>query len=366
MNRRWLLALIGVMVLSSGCRGCVNAILEPKQAFDPARAPAAPDYSDEAHWAALPDRDDNADVAPEGESDGQAEAPADVFYIHPTTYYSNDHWNQPLNDDRANDITDDSVMRGQASAYNEAGRVYAPRYRQATLAAFTTERLEEARGALDLAYGDVRAAFDYFLENYDEERPLIIASHSQGSVHAARLLADYFADEKPLSDRLVAAFAIGMAIPDDHFDRTMPGIEACGAPDQTGCLVTYRTKISGADPDQNLERSFIPYPDGYEPLNDKTMVCVNPVIWTNDDAHSEKSDHVGAVKFEKDDDSPEIDSAYVEEAWCEGGALMVKLPDRKYRTLGKDLHLADYQLFYMDIRKNAVARTTAFIEQQRE
>lgn len=356
-----LLAAIAAMV-SAGCRSVVNRVLEPKEAFNRASAPAAPDYSDGDAWAALPDRDDAADVAPRGESDGQDDAPADVFFIHPTTYYSNDHWNQPLDDETANDITDDNVMRGQASAYNSAGRIYAPRYRQATLAAFTTERVDEAREALDLAYEDVSAAFQYYLDHYDTGRPIIVASHSQGSVHAPRLLAEFFAEGAPLHDRLVAAYAIGMAIPEDHFDRTLQGIEPCDSPTQTGCLVGYRTKLDGADPEQNLGQSFIPYPDGYEPLDDKTMLCVNPLTWAHDGEHATSADHAGAVKFDAKDDSPEVDQKYVEEAWCEQGVLMVKLPDRKYRNLGKDLHLADYPLFYMDIRKNAVARATAFSE----
>ena len=60
-----------------------------------------------------------------------------------------------------------------------------------------------AEGALDQAYEDVLAAFDYFLANFNDGRPIIIASHSQGTVHGARLLADRFDNNPNLRNQLV-------------------------------------------------------------------------------------------------------------------------------------------------------------------
>ena len=72
------------------------------------------------------------------------------------------------------------------------------------------------------------------------------------------------------------------------------------------------------------------------------------------------------MKFRRNQaEPPAVDAHYIKSAWCDQ-ALFVELPDRKYRTLGKNLHLADYPLFYMDIRKNAVARATAFNEARAE
>ena len=113
--------------------------LEPEQPFSTATTPAAPDYGNPDHWAALPDREDNADQAPEGVQDLQSTADVDVFFIHPTTFYDTAHWNQPLDHPAANEFTDEQVLPNQAGVFNTCCRVFAPRYRQAQLYAFFDE-----------------------------------------------------------------------------------------------------------------------------------------------------------------------------------------------------------------------------------
>ena len=112
----------------------VSYFLEPKHNFVEKPVPAAPVYQNQDHWAALPERQDFADVRVDSLSTGgQKEAAVDVFFVHPTTYIGRDSWNQRIDDSRVNDLTDSWVMRDQASVFNECCRVFAPRYRQATL-----------------------------------------------------------------------------------------------------------------------------------------------------------------------------------------------------------------------------------------
>ena len=95
----------------------------------------------------------------------------------------------------------------------------------------------DGASAIELAYGDVRAAFRFFLERYSRGRPFILAGHSQGSVLAARLLEQEIAGSG-LSERLVAAYLIGGPIN----DAPGPGVPACAAPEQTGCLVAWNAR----------------------------------------------------------------------------------------------------------------------------
>jgi hypothetical protein len=357
--------LLAVGCFAVGCRSAVRALLVPDEPFDPATVPAAPDYAKSSSWAALPTRADNADVVPEGETDGQASAVVDVFFIHPTTYYEDEHWNQPLEHEKANEFTDQRVLKNQASAFNAVARVYAPRYRQVTLGAFLTtdDRVADSRAALDVAYGDVKAAFSYYLEHYNQGRPIIIASHSQGSRHAVPLLGEFFAG-KPLAKQLVAAYVIGFPIPADHFQRTLAPIGPCQSEDDTGCLVTWATYIEGAE--IQPRKTFIPYDGKYEDIAGKTVHCTNPLAWTTGTATAAADAHDGAVMFEPDEQSAVIDRGYVRTARCTdgkgeaGGALFVELEGRKYPRMGKNLHLSDYQLFYMDIRRNVAKRAAAF------
>src|SRR3546814_8134581 len=90
-------------------------------------------------------------------TDGSGQAA--IFFIHPTSYLERSKWNAPLDDKESADRAR-LFIQGQASAFNNAGQIWAPRYRQATFGAFLTGK-KEAQMALGAAYRDVAAAFDY-------------------------------------------------------------------------------------------------------------------------------------------------------------------------------------------------------------
>ncbi|MEO6166685.1 MAG: DUF3089 domain-containing protein [Chitinophagales bacterium] len=129
-------------------------------------------------------------------SNGEATATADVFFIHPTIYTYKPttayEWNGDVNDVTLNTKTDYSTIHYQVTVFNGSCKIYAPRYRQAHITAFYAAKGDDGREALDIAYSDVRAAFQYYLEHYNNGRPVIIASHSQGTRHAEHLLKDFF------------------------------------------------------------------------------------------------------------------------------------------------------------------------------
>ena len=206
-------------------------MVTPSADFDASAAPRAPDYSDPAWWAALPDRKDPADVSPNGlDLDAQDTARADVFYVHPTTFISPEGWNQPLEDEAPNAMLDNWVLTGQASAFNSCCRVYAPKYRQATIAAFVDKK-GNGEKALALAYEDVTEAFDHYIRNFNNGRPVLIAGHSQGAMHANRLIEEVASDEL-LANRLVAAYTIGRPI------ARGGRLPVCESETQTGCQIS--------------------------------------------------------------------------------------------------------------------------------
>lgn len=342
-------------------------VLDPKREFDRTAEPAAPDYRDARYWAALPDKRDGADATPIGMRNRQADAAVDVFYIHPTTYFSRAGWNQPLDDEDANRGTE-FALRAQASAFNEVGRIYAPRYRQMTLNGYLSDSDADRDKALDLAYRDVRAAFDEFIGQRSHGRPFIIAAHSQGSGHGLRLLSELMSDLAPdpaLRKRLVAAYLIGAAVPQDALQQTVPGIALCATPQQTGCAVFYNTIESGAfDPGERpkrFERVRAWYPGGFRSVERPRLLCVNPVTWRADREPSPLSAHLGALHAERNRPLPEPQPRRVSARCDDDGLLQTTLPDGEWRQwwFGGDQHVNDYQLFYMDIRANAAQRVAA-------
>lgn len=328
----------------------------PDEPFNPEHASAAPDYADVTNWAALPGTDDPADLIPEGlaVTDIQGDAPADVFFIHPTGYLGGESWTSSMDPDSAAEQNTRWMMAYQASAYNGCCNVYAPRYREATIFTYmgSSEQREEV---LKFAYGDVERAFDYFISHFNEGRPFIIASHSQGSHHAKRLLKNRI-DGTALHERMVAAYTIGSVViefPDEYF-AGMSDIAPCESATDTGCVIHWDTAAEGS---AGVER-------------EKGSLCTNPLSWAVNNERVEADMNEGAVPIRvpyNTSGEPTgavfdgLDSPIEGQTWaqCREGTLYVEdQAGGPFDGVGMDgnYHGLDYALFYMNIRNNAIKR----------
>lgn len=303
--------------------------------------PQVPDYSDPNAWAALPDRADKADLTPDPSlKDSQSEASVDVFFLHPTIYWkkSEKNWNGSLADAKLNQKVDETTIQFQASIFNGAGRVFAPRYRQAHLRSFFTKDKKSADQAIELAYEDVKRAFEFYLEHFNQGRPVIIAAHSQGSRHAYKLLKEFF-DEKPLRNKLVVAYLAGWPVSKSAF-KTIP---PCETPDQTGCTCSWRSFKFGYLPEK--------FPRG------DSILVTNPLTWTTGPAPANKSLNEGSVLRKFDKIYPGIADAQVHQ-----GLLWVHKPKfpGSFLFTRKNYHIADFNFFYVNVRKNAQRRVDRY------
>jgi len=332
---------------SAGCSSLAHWAMTPDRAFDAADAPPAPDYALSSNWAALPGKPSRADAVPpnDGTPVGPAEAAADAFFLHPTTYFWRSHWNAPTSGWLTRAITG-ATLAGQASVFNGTARIYAPRYRQMTLAGF--EKTDGRKAAMALAYGDVRRAFLYYLETWADDRPLILAGHSQGTRHLLRLLEEFF-HSGALRERLVAAYAVGEPVW-RHEEGPVP---VCETPEQTGCMVAWRTFAEGADTK-----------DAIAPENRARgdTVCVNPINWIPGGS-APASENLGAIPLPMIWGPADLVPGYTG-ARCGSGVLWVDPPSRRGFHLvhpDGDWHAYDYALFYANVRANAERRVKAFL-----
>ncbi|MDA0338788.1 MAG: DUF3089 domain-containing protein [Proteobacteria bacterium] len=357
------LVIVGSILIAIFIKEISFWAVTPPDPFEQYAAPPVPDYSIAGSWAALPEKQDKSDLAPLGYLDTQDSAVVDVFFVHPTTYLSRQSWNAAIDARDASQLVDDIILRYQASAYSGCCRIFAPYYRQATLGSFFEPNQTDGQKALLFAYEDVRRAFRDFIDNRNSNRPFIVAGHSQGSWHLVNLLRDEILGT-PLADRMVAAYPIGYAIPDD----ILPGIEPCSSAEQTGCLVTWSTFLEGSDSSGLGDSTGFDYGDGIEPSQGKQFVCVNPLSWTTSDTRSPASLNIGAIPAifgSKDLPTPDPGVA---SAQCRNGTLYTALE----KTDGYDAlpflegnqHAYDYNLFYMNLRENALHRVDAYLAKQ--
>ncbi|MEO6219412.1 MAG: DUF3089 domain-containing protein [Ginsengibacter sp.] len=307
---------------------------------------ANPDYSDLNYWAAHPSKKDPSDNVPQDLKDEKKDSIADVFFIHPTTYTDNNlpnGWNADINDEVLNRKTDNSTILYQASVFNKYCRVFAPRYRQANLQAFFVEDSDSAKKSLNFAYTDVKAAFEYYIRNLNKGRPVIIASHSQGTWHAARLLREFF-EGTPLQKQLVCAYIIGFRVFTDYFAILKP----CSDSTSVSCLIGWRTFQEG------YEAPFI----AKEKSN---ALVINPLTWNMDTSLAPRKFNKGGIlrNFDK------VIHGLVH-AQIHGNVLWVNKPQffGNIFLTTKNYHIADYNLFYENIRENVGTRIKFFLRER--
>ncbi len=321
----------------------------PRKSFQAYTPPPRPDYSLQKNWAALPTMKDSADALPPypGLSDGQADAKVDVFFIHPTLYFKGKSWNADLDDEATNKLVDKFPVRQQACVFNGSCKVYAPRYRQATLASFS-DGDGDGRKALDTAYNDVRAAFRYYLAHYNNGRPFIIASHSQGTFHATKLIAEFVDNDPALRKLFVAAYLVGGSTSRNAFTTILP----CDSAAQTGCYVAWHSRKWGTTYKPKTEKNAS-WP-GYD--NVEVYECVNPLTWRRDTVYAPASLNKGSLPSTFD----RLDVGIVDAKISPAHILWSHKPAKRGYRKGDNYHVMDYSLFWMNIRENVATRVERY------
>jgi hypothetical protein len=238
-------------------------------------------YADGANWICRPGLADDACAgdldATAVAADGTAtvephvpadDPPADCFYVYPTV----------SGDEGTNSDLDDAEERGvtliQAGRLTATCRVFAPVYRQVTLAMIGGGGSEAPAGVdpRQIAYDDVVDAFRHYVANDSDGRGFVLIGHSQGAGHLRRLIAEEIDEEPLLRDRLVAAYILGstVAVPEGEVvGGDFQNVPLCRVEDEVGCVVTYASFRSTAPPPAD---SFF----GRPRQGDGVAGCVNP------------------------------------------------------------------------------------------
>jgi len=286
-----------------------------------------------------------------------AKADAAIFFIHPTSYLEKEYWNAPL-DHTQSQSRARLFTRGMASVFNSAGDIWVPRYRQAAFGAFLTTAPEGVL-AQKSAYNDVLLAFDRFIADIDENRPIILAGHSQGSIHLIGILKDRIAG-KPLANRIAAAYVVGWPVAVKN-DLPYLGLPICKKTKQSGCIMSWQSFAEPADYKQlkSIYSKTIGF-DGTERSN-SAIICTNPVAG-GANLISEAQDNLGTLVPNNDLTAGELVPKSVPARCNKDGFLLIGDPPElgPYVLPGNNYHVYDYPLFWMNIRRDALNRLKTF------
>lgn len=351
-RRRWwtVLVLTVALVLATGVMvfwgDLQQTMLDPKAPFQTYEPPPPPDYGQRSAWALAPDEGARSALA------------ADVFFLSPTTYDGGRHWNAPLDDPKADALFRQVMAPNYVGPFVEVGRVFAPRYRQASLYSLLTLR-EDAREARAFAYRDVQAAFRAYLAQHNQGRPFFIVGVEQGGTLALRLLAEEVARDPMLSSRLAAAYLVDTVAPADA-----PPIAPCVQRGQAGCLASWSQAPEGEfdAAKRLLDRALVWNPRGeLENLRPRPALCFNPILGAVTEAAAPARLHHGAANATDLEwgARPAFLTRQVG-AQCRDGVLIVTKPKsaalRRSGSWVERRRAPGFNLFYADIEADAKAR----------
>lgn len=373
MARKFLIiiAVIITLILAAGIgwslfsERLMRFVMVPGVPFSAPPALPANRYADVAMWHAHPQNRANnpARWTPTGFKPSPQAGPskgAAVFFLHPTSFLTPrpTTWNADLGDATTNERAV-LFIRGQASPFNGVGEIWAPRYRQASFGAFLTTQ-PEAQQALDAAYADVAVAWNQFLSEIGPDRAIIVAAHSQGSVHLLRLLREQIAGES-VARRIAAAYVVGWPV-SVATDLPALGLPACTTPDQARCVLSWQSFAEPAETGQitavyDATTGF----NGQSRAGTK-MLCTNPLTGIPDTA-ANASANIGATIPSIDLKTASLEAGTIPARCNDRGFLLIGGPPKgisAYVLPGNNYHVFDFSLFWSNIRADAARRLANF------
>lgn len=278
-----------------------------------------------------------------------SERDADLFLICPTVDMR-DEYNMSIDDEKTRQSFL-GTLNMERGIFEDSTRMYAPYYRQAAMKVYGLAR-DEREAWLGIAYGDVSAAFKYYLEHENEGRPIVLAGFSQEADMCYRLLQEFFGDER-LYEQLVAVYAIGWPCTEEMVAR-YPQIRPAASEDDPGVVVSFDCEAP------ELAETFI------VPADCKAY-AINPLNWKTDDTPADRALNLGACFTNYDAEitreAPQLCGGYID---TPRGVLKVTdispedyparipgLPEGAY-------HIYDYQFFYRNLEENVKLRVARY------
>ena len=288
--------------------------------------PEAPDYTDDTMW-----------FTQENDATGQG---ADVFYLVSTwevDWETADgrvcHYADVHNPEHRADM--DKEISRIAGYMGLGNNFYSPYYRHTTIEAWETQNEDTISRRYQLAFEDVRSAFETFLKQREPERPFILAGFSQGAKSVVELLKVM---PEELHRYLVAAYVMGYRVTPEDVAST-PNIQAAQDSTDLGVTICYNS-VS----DVQYIKPVVSVP---------CAMCINPVNWRTDATPATLQDTITVSV------SPEHHVLVVK-----GFSGAGYPPIRGFLNVG-DYHGAEPWLYEECLRENIQARIRAYYNRYR-
>jgi len=300
------------------------------------------DYSKGKNWMI---RQDNGDCK------------VDVFYLYPTA----------ANPKCPNLVADiDQFMKFAALGNFERGpslfdgfcNIFAPYYHQ--LSGLSIMKCKHVGEFYQNIYNsvvrtDAYAALDYYFKHYNNGRPFILASHSQGSATMFHVLSEYMKAHPEYYERMIAAYVLGMSVIKD-FQKAYPHIKFAKGETDTGVVISWN--VEGANATMN----------NFPVVLDPADCIINPLNWKVDDTYAPIELNKGSYDIKTHSVIEGVSDAQIDTK--RKVIVSTTLLDKGYKPIPKEFkvfgdqsyHFDDWNFFYENIKENAKKRIEAYFD----
>ncbi len=246
------------------------------------------------------------------------------------------------------------IFQLQATAHESATNVFAPYYRQMNMAVvYQVSPSELANVLAGTPKESIFEALDYYFENYNEGRPFILASHSQGSTLMLLVLSEYMKAHPDYYERMIAAYVLGYSVTKQFLDAN-PHLKFAEGEDDTGVIISWNTEGEGNK-------------NAYNFVVEKGAISINPLNWKRDETYAGKELNLGAIFYNEETEEvytvPEAADARVDVnrgvVVTHTDALSPLSADSGFGP--ESYHEGDYGLWYFNIQQNTEKRVAAYL-----
>jgi len=274
----------------------------------------------------------------------------DTFFIYPTCIMDVD--GETTIEQNRKAVEADNIADNQAGVFVESTNLYMPLYRQFSFKViekrhFTNEGFRDAAHE-SIAYQDLVGALDYYFSKYNNNKPFILAGHSQGSALLYSVLTDYMQKHSDYLTRMVACYSIGFGYNKEAIGQYSNLKFATGETD-TGCIISYNTYRN----DHSGESVLYP----------KNPFVINPINWKTDETYAaineNKGSYLGGNHISGQSDA-KVDLTR---------GILISSADQKYLLTDvdnlfgtKSYHIYDYAFFFENLKENVAKRCAAFVK----
>ena len=261
----------------------------------------------------------------------------DIFYVVPTCIWD---YTDSLGEVQHNmDIFNmeqrrrvNPSIRLAKNVLSDSCNFFSPYYRQVSMDSWLSLDTAIIEKRFRLAYRDVADAFHYYLNNYNQGRPFILAGHSQGAKAVVELLKHEMTPE--VYHRLVASYIIGYTITREEV-KNHPYLRIAEDSTDVGVVIGFNS---------------VTRTEAISPLFKDNVVCINPLNWRTDSTHG-TSEHGFTASI--DPSTHTILVTGIDEDKYYIPSVEVLLPKG-------NLHVGEFNLYDKNLRENVLQRIRSF------